>query len=83
MEPTAQPAFDEVATPDVRWGFPFGVDGLWPVEGVMKHLHASRQTVWRLANEGRIRKGKLSGRPRGAVRFCKRSVQAYAATLEA
>ena len=67
----------------LQWGFPFGASGLWEVHDVMQFLRVSRVTVWRLAREGRIRKGNLNGRPNGAVRFCVRSVEAYAATLEA
>jgi predicted DNA-binding transcriptional regulator AlpA len=82
--PTDQPTIVETDRPaDERWGFPFGVAGLWAVGKVMEHLDVSRATVWRLATDGRIRKGRLNGRKRGAVRFCKRSVEAYAGTLEA
>jgi hypothetical protein len=78
-----KPVKETRPTTNLRWGFPFGSKGLWEVHDVMQFLKASRMTVWRLAREGRIRKGNLNGRPKGAVRFCVRSVEAYAATLEA
>jgi predicted DNA-binding transcriptional regulator AlpA len=67
---------------DVRWGFAFGVDGVLTMKETCAALKTSRQTVWRLSTEGRIRQGNLRG-PGTSVRYCKRSVDRFIQSLEA
>jgi excisionase family DNA binding protein len=75
------PANADKKPADVRWGFAFGVDGILTMKETCAVLKTTRQTVWRLANDGRIRRENLNG-PGTSVRFCKRSVERYVQSLE-
>ena len=63
---------------DQRWGFQFGVDGLMTTPEACEFLKVSRYVIYALVKAGSIRRG---GQRKG-MRLCKRSVQAYARTLE-
>jgi len=71
---------DALNVADKRWGYKFGCNGLMRTAEVCQHLSISRWTVDRLAEDGRIRKGKDANCNR--VVFCRRSIDAYVASLE-
>jgi len=64
---------------DESHGYKFGVDGLLTPEDAGKYLAVSGRQLDRLAADGKIRKGLM---PSGVRRFCKRSVENFAQSLE-
>jgi excisionase family DNA binding protein len=64
---------------DKTWGFLFGVDGLLTLDQAQGFLGVSQRTVYRLLDDGVLRRGKV----RGKVVICKRSVLEYLKTVEA
>jgi excisionase family DNA binding protein len=64
---------------DKEWGFRFGAEGTMSIEQVQGFLGVSERTVYRLIDDGVIRRGKIRGKPV----ICKKSVLAYLATTEA
>lgn len=65
---------------DEHYGYEFGCDGLLSVSEVEERLGVSRSTIWRMCNDGTLRKGKDEARR--MVRICKRSVLEYIKSLE-
>lgn len=61
-----------------QWGYDYGVDGLMSAEEAGRWLGGrSRASLYRLSDEGKIRKGKD-----GKIYFCRRSVVEYAKSIE-
>ncbi|MDB5344334.1 MAG: DNA-binding protein [Schlesneria sp.] len=66
---------------DKSWGYVFGVDGLMSCEQATAFLgDLSRSSMERLVEGGKIRQGRP--KPRGFLKFCRRSVREYAQSLE-
>lgn len=64
---------------DKEWGFRFGAEGTMSVEETQGFLGVSERTVYRLIDDGAIRRGYIRSKPV----VCKKSVIAYLATVEA
>lgn len=74
-------ATKQVLSPaDARWGYSFGVDGLWSREKAAEWLGCSIRTVDRRCERGRIRRGKDPDTRMIAV--CKRSVINFVSMME-
>lgn len=65
---------------DEMFGYAFGCDGLMSPAQACEFLAVSRDTVDRLADAGKIRKGKPAGGH--MVRFCRRSILNFAQSIE-
>lgn len=65
---------------DDSWGYKFGIDGLMNAEQASVFLSVSPRQLDRLAEQRKIRKGRM---PSGVRSFCKRSVTEFAQSLEA
>lgn len=63
---------------DLKWGYPFGVDGVVGSEAAAALLDCHRTTLYTLCNDGKIRRGKLNNR----AKFCRRSITDYLRSLE-
>lgn len=70
---------------DAKWGFTFGVDGVLDCLKACDFLGVSRTSLYRLADQGRIRRRvmKLRGEVSGKACFCRKSLQLFLANLPA
>lgn len=75
-------AAENLTGADAEWGYRFGCDGVLGTAAACDFMSTSRWTLERLVDAGQIRKGKADNGPGGAVKFCRRSLKDYLATLE-
>lgn len=66
-----------------KWGYPFGVDGVVLLKEACETLATSEDTIYRLAEQGKLRLGRHAGnKKRGRTVVCKKSMVAYLNSIE-
>lgn len=77
---TVKLAEKQMSPADQKWGYRFGADGLMSLKETREFLSMSDDTIARLADAGKIRRGKNG--ENGWSMYCRRSVTEYASSLE-
>lgn len=65
---------EELTGEDKQYGWRFGCDGTMKLQDAIRFIGVSERTVWRLIEEGKLRKRVL--RSKVAI-ICRRSIQSY------